>query len=282
MKILVTGASGQLGSDVVKDLNSNELTAIPTTHETLDITNKDAVVNFFSNEKIDAVIHCAAWTNVDLAEDEAEECFDVNANGTKNIADSCETHNIPLLYISTDYVFDGSGKDPWKIDSPVNPVNQYGRSKCYGEYYVRKLDKHFIVRTSWVYGANGKNFVKTMLNLSETRAELNVVFDQIGSPTYTSDLAPLLREMITTDRYGTYHAHNEGYCSWSEFATEIMKQSGRKTKIVPIDSASYPAKAKRPSNSRLDTDNLIDAGFRKLPKWEEGLHRFLKEIDVIH
>ena len=281
MKVLVTGASGQLGSDVVKDLDLNGFAPVSATHETLDITNKGSVDAFFSEHELDAVIHCAAWTNVDLAEDEPEKCADVNVKGTRNIVDNCKSLDIPMVYISTDYVFDGSGTAPWRVDSPTNPINEYGRSKFLGEQCVRELEKHFIVRTSWVYGANGKNFVKTMLNLSENRPEIRVVSDQIGSPTYTADLAPLLREMIRTDLYGTYHAHNEGYCSWYNFATEIMRQSGKKTTITPIDSSSYPMKAKRPFNSRLDTDNIGDAGFSKLPEWRDGLNRFLREISVI-
>lgn len=278
MKVLVTGASGQLGFDVVRVLNSKGITAVPTTHNTLDITNKKSVDTFFKDNKLDAVIHCAAWTKVDLAEDKPEECFKVNATGTKNIAENCDFLNIPLLYISTDYVFDGSGDEPWKIDSPTNPINEYGKSKLYGEQYVGVLKKYFIVRTSWVFGTNGNNFVKTMLKLSENKSKLTVVCDQIGSPTYTLDLARLIGEMIVSDCYGTYHAHNEGYCSWSEFASEIMKQRGNKTEIIPVDSASYPTKAKRPLNSRLDTNSLTESGFKKLPSWQDGLSRYLNEI----
>ncbi|MBO5409756.1 MAG: dTDP-4-dehydrorhamnose reductase, partial [Clostridia bacterium] len=242
MKILVTGAKGQLGFDVLKQLDLLGLEAVGVDLPELDITDYSAVEECFEKVKPDAVIHCAAFTNVDLAETEREICGKVNADGTLNIARCAKEYDAKLMYISTDYVFDGKGDIPFEVDSPKAPCNYYGESKLAGENVViNGCSKYFIVRISWVFGVNGKNFVKTMLRLSEDREKLTVVNDQIGSPTYTPDLAKLLCEMIQTEKYGVYHATNEGFCSWAEFAKEIMNVSGASTEIIPITSAEYKA-----------------------------------------
>ena len=277
-RILVTGAGGQLGRAVVRVISENGDTPIPLDHDSLDITDPNAVDTAFASSQPDFVIHCAAWTNVDGAEDDPEGCYAVNAEGTRNIVSACSAANIPLIYVSTDYVFDGSGERPWAPSDETTPLSTYGASKLEGEKAVRQYPKHFIVRTSWVYGEGGKNFVNTMIRLSEGDRQVNVVSDQYGSPTYTADLALLLYRMSKTDRYGTYHAHNEGYCSWYEFAREIFLLAGSSKIPLPIDTVSYPTKAKRPLNGRLDTDCLSNAGFEKLPGWKEALRRYFKSI----
>lgn len=276
MKIIVTGAKGQLGYDVVLQLKKCGHTAVEADLPELDITNKSAVEAFFEIHKPDGVIHCAAYTNVDGAETEKELCEKINYIGTKNIAECCQKHNSKLVYISTDYVFDGKGREPFENDAATAPCNFYGETKLMGENAVKEIcDKYFIVRISWVFGSNGKNFVKTMLRLSKERNELTVVCDQIGSPTYTPDLAALLCNMIETEKYGVYHATNEGFCSWAEFAAEIMKLSGAETKIIPVSSNEYKTVATRPANSRMSKKSLDNAGFGRLPDWQNALKRFL-------
>ncbi len=280
MKIIVTGSKGQLGTDVVAQLIANGMEAVEADLPELDITDSDAVDRFISQSGADAVIHCAAFTNVDIAETDKETCRIVNADGTLNIALSCAKHDIKMLYISTDYVFSGEGDTPFETDCPTAPCNYYGVSKLAGEKAVTEnCKKYFVVRISWVFGENGKNFVKTMLRLSKEREEITVVNDQIGSPTYTKDLSKLLCEMIATDKYGIYHATNEGFCSWAEFASEIMKLSGAKTKIIPVTSNEYKSVAKRPQNSRLSKTSLDNSGFEHLPHWTDALERYLKNIN---
>lgn len=279
MKIIVTGSKGQLGTDVVCELNKNGIETIGADLPELDITDSGAVENFVSSSGADAVIHCAAFTNVDIAETDKEICRRVNVDGTLNIARSCARHDIKMLYISTDYVFSGEGTAPFETDCPTMPCNYYGESKLEGEKAVSEnCGKYFIVRISWVFGENGKNFVKTMLRLSKERKEITVVNDQIGSPTYTKDLSKLLCEMILTDKYGVYHATNEGFCSWAEFAAKIMELSGADTKIIPVTSEEYKSVAKRPSNSRLSKKSLDTGGFEHLPHWQNALERYLDNL----
>lgn len=276
MKIIVTGSNGQLGTDVAAELSAKGHEVIGADLPEADITNQDMITTMISESKADAVIHCAAFTNVDLAEAERDACRKINVNGTKNIAAACKSNGIKLLYISTDYVFSGEGNDAFKTDDPKAPCNFYGETKLGGEEAVTEsCDKYFIVRISWVFGENGKNFVKTMLRLSKEREEISVVCDQIGSPTYTKDLAKLLCSMIETEKYGIYHATNEGYCSWAEFASKIMELSGSETKIIPIPSSEYKAAAVRPANSRLSKASLDKNGFDRLPHWEDALKRYL-------
>jgi len=274
--ILVTGAAGQLGRDVVLELQRRAIKCLPVDIKELDITDGKSVFAFINSHKPDSVIHCAAYTAVDAAEDNAELCMSVNAAGTENLAAACKKTDTEMIYISTDYVFDGSGGVPYEIHSPKGPLSIYGKSKLAGEEAVlQNLEKHYIVRISWVFGQNGNNFVKTMLRLAETKSELNVVSDQIGSPTYTVDLACLLCDMALSKKYGVYHATNEGYCSWAEFAEEIMRLSGSACKINHITTEQYPTKAARPKNSRLSKISLDQAGFARLPSWQDALRRFL-------
>lgn len=280
MKVLVTGVKGQLGYDVVNELTKRGHIAIGTDIEEMDITDADSVDAVIKENAPDAVIHCAAYTAVDAAEDNADLCRKINAEGTQNIANVCKELDIKMTYISTDYVFDGEGERPWEPDDERTPLNVYGQTKYEGELAVQNtVDKYFIVRIAWVFGVNGKNFIKTMLNLGKTRDSLTVVNDQFGSPTYTFDLARLLVDMVETDRYGIYHATNEGICTWYEFACEIFKQAGMNVKVSPVSSAEYPAKAKRPSNSRMSKEKLAENGFEKLPTWQDALSRYLKEIE---
>ena len=279
MKVFVTGVRGQLGYDVVNELEKRGLEAIGVDIQEMDITDADSVNNVIEEASPDAVIHCAAYTAVDAAEDNVEICRRVNAEGTQNIANVCKRLDIPMIYISTDYVFDGQGERPWLPDDERAPLNVYGQTKYEGELAVlNTLDKYFIVRIAWVFGLNGKNFVKTMLNLGKTRDHLTVVNDQFGSPTYTYDLARLLVDMILTDKYGIYHATNEGICTWYEFACEIFRQAGISVDVAPVTADQYPAKAKRPSNSRMSKDKLEENGFERLPSWQDALGRYLKEI----
>ena len=276
MRIIVTGAKGQLGSDVMQRLSEIGAEAIGADIDRLDITDEKAVDLFFKESHADGVIHCAAYTNVDLAESQKEICRKINADGTRNIAAACEKYGMKLLYLSTDYVFDGRGIEPFETDSPKAPCNFYGKTKLEGETEAARLCKRlFIVRISWVFGENGKNFVKTMLRLAAERSEISVVCDQTGSPTYTKDLAVLLCEMISGCKYGVYHATNEGVCSWAEFADKIMELSKSETKIIPIPSSEYKSAAVRPANSRLSKSSLDRNGFSRLPHWEDALQRFL-------
>ncbi len=278
MKVLVTGVKGQLGHDVVNELEKRGHTATGVDIDEMDITDAASVERVITDAAPDAVIHCAAYTAVDAAEDNEDLCRRVNAGGTANIAQVCRERNCKLMYISTDYVFNGQGTRPWEPDDERQPLNVYGQTKYEGELAVEQLEKYFIVRIAWVFGVNGKNFIKTMLNLGKTRDTLTVVCDQIGSPTYTYDLARLLVDMIETDRYGRYHATNEGLCSWHEFAVEIFRQAGMNVNVVPVASDQYPAKAKRPANSRMDKSKLDAAGFKRLPPWQDALGRYLKEL----
>ena len=276
MRIIVTGAKGQLGSDVMQRLSEIGAEAIGADIDRLDITDEKAVDLFFKENRADGVIHCAAYTNVDRAESQKEICRKINADGTRNIAAACEKYGMKLLYLSTDYVFDGRGTEPFETDSPKAPCNFYGETKLEGETEAARLCKRlFIVRISWVFGENGKNFVKTMLRLAAERSEISVVCDQTGSPTYTKDLAVLLCEMISGCKYGVYHATNEGICSWAEFADKIMELSKSETKIIPIPSSQYKSAAVRPANSRLSKSSLDRNGFSRLPHWEDALQRFL-------
>ena len=276
MKIIVTGAKGQLGYDVIKQLESEGIEAVGVDLPELDITDSVAVDAFIGSERPDGVIHCAAYTAVDTAENEKEICTAVNETGTQNIAQACEKYGCKLIYISTDYVFSGEGTEAFETDSPKAPCNHYGASKLAGEIAALGCSKCFIVRISWVFGINGKNFVKTMLRLSETRDELTVVCDQVGSPTYTPDLSVLLSDMIKTEKYGVYHATNEGLCTWAEFASEIMRFAKRKTKITPVASSEYKTIAVRPLNSRLSKKSLDENGFGRLPSWQDALGRYIE------
>lgn len=279
MRILVTGVKGQLGHDVVNELNKRGHTPIGVDVEEMDITDAAAVEQEMKKDALDAVIHCAAYTAVDAAEDNQEVCMRVNAEGTRNIARVCRELDIKMIYISTDYVFDGEGERAWEPDDERNPLNVYGESKYQGELAVEEyLDKYFIVRIAWVFGVNGKNFIKTMLRLSENNKEINVVNDQTGSPTYTYDLAVLLADMVETEKYGRYHATNEGLCTWYEFAKEIFTQAGVEIKVNPVSSEEFPAKAKRPHNSRMDKSKLTRNGFQLLPSWQDALKRYLEVI----
>ncbi len=279
MKVLVTGARGQLGFDVVQELMRCGILAVGVDMEEMDITDANVVDLVVKDSGADAVIHCAAYTAVDVAQENASLCQRVNRDGTKNIAMACLKYGKKMLYISTDYVFDGEGEKPWEPEDHANPVNVYGRTKYEGELAVREtLEAYFIVRVSWVFGLHGKNFVKTMLRLSGERECLHVVDDQFGSPTYTRDLAVLLAAMVQTDKYGIYHATNEGICSWYEFACEIFRQAERTVQVEAVPSDAFPVKAKRPHNSRMEKGKLTREGFFRLPRWEDALSRYLLEL----
>ncbi|SHK15641.1 dTDP-4-dehydrorhamnose reductase [Hespellia stercorisuis] len=279
MKVLVTGAKGQLGTDVMNELAKRGYEGIGVDVEEMDITDAAKVKEVITAAGVDAVIHCAAYTAVDAAEDNVELCRKINAEGTVNIAKVCGDLDIKLMYISTDYVFNGQGTRPWEPDDKREPLNVYGQTKYEGELAVEKYAKKFFtVRIAWVFGVNGKNFIKTMLQLAENHDALTVVDDQVGSPTYTYDLAVLLVDMISSDKYGRYHATNEGMISWYEFAVEIFRQAGIEMKVTPVSSEMYPAKAKRPSNSRMSKDKLEENGFNRLPLWQDALKRYLEII----
>jgi dTDP-4-dehydrorhamnose reductase len=279
MKVFVTGVKGQLGFDVVNELKKRGHEAVGVDIDEMDITDKDSVNRVIKAAAPDAVIHCAAYTAVDAAEDNEELCRNVNAKGTEYIAKVCRELDIKMMYISTDYVFNGQGTRPWEPDDERAPLNVYGQTKYEGELAVEEnLAKYFIVRIAWVFGVNGKNFIKTMLNLGKTHDKLTVVADQTGSPTYTYDLARLLVDMIETEKYGRYHATNEGECTWYEFACEIFRQAGMDVKVEPVGSDQYPAKAKRPANSRMNKDKLEENGFLRLPSWQDALKRYLEAV----
>ena len=295
MKVLVTGVKGQLGYDVVNELEKQNIEAVGVDIEEMDITDSASVNKFIKEVNPDAVIHCAAWTAVDAAEDEdkKEKVKLVNVDGTQNIANVCKELDIKMMYISTDYVFNGEGTEPWQPDcKDYAPQNVYGQTKLDGELAVANtLDKYFIVRIAWVFGKNGNNFIKTMLKVGKNHNQLKVVSDQIGTPTYTFDLAKLLVSMIVTDKYGYYHATNEGgYISWWDFTKEIFKQatelgydrySEENITVTPVTTAEYGvSKAKRPFNSRLDKSKLVENGFTPLPTWQDAVSRYLKEIDI--
>mgnify|MGYP004670427145 FL=1 len=283
MRILVTGVKGQLGHDVVNEMKKRGLDPVGVDLEEMDITDKEACARVITEAKVDAVIHCAAYTAVDAAEDNVELCRKVNSQGTRNIAEVCRDLDIKMMYISTDYVFDGQGTRPWEPDDARNPLIVYGQTKYEGELAVEELvKKFFTVRIAWVFGVNGKNFIKTMLRIGKERGAASVVDDQIGSPTYTYDLARLLVDMIQTEKYGRYHATNEGLCSWYEFACEIFRQAGMdQVKVTPVHTSEYPAsKAKRPMNSRMSKEKLTENGFERLPEWKDAVGRYLKEITL--
>ncbi|MDD6824988.1 MAG: dTDP-4-dehydrorhamnose reductase [Oscillospiraceae bacterium] len=295
MKVFVTGVGGQLGHDVVNELIKRNHIAVgsdifdnvdsPAEYIQLDITDKESVENKLTEINPDVVIHCAAWTAVDAAEDDENKAkvYSINVDGTRSIALTCKKLDCKMIYISTDYVFNGQGTEPWKPDcKEYAPLNVYGQSKLEGELSVSEtLDKYFIVRIAWVFGVNGKNFIKTMLNVGKKFDTVKVVNDQIGTPTYTYDLARLLVDMVESDKYGYYHATNEGgYISWYDFTFEIFKQAGYTTNVVPVTTAEYGlSKAARPFNSRLEKSKLVDNGFEPLPTWQDALSRYLKEID---
>lgn len=280
MKILVTGGSGQLGYDVVREGSKRGFEIKGLGSADLDITDQKKVYDYVRSFIPDVIIHCAAYTEVDNAEDEVEKSYNINVNGTKWLAEAARDINAKFIYISTDYVFEGMGNDPYSESDYTKPIGHYGKTKLAGEKVVTSiLEKYFIVRISWVFGINGNNFIKTMLRLSEMRDRLNVVGDQFGSPTYTVDLSYLLMDMAQTDAYGIYHATNEGFCSWSDFAQEIFKQAQKSVRVHSISSEEYPTKAVRPKNSRLSKDKLEENGFKKLPKWQDALARFLVELE---
>lgn len=281
MKILITGSKGQLGHDLMNEFDKRGVEYIGVDVAEMDITDAKACRQVITEAKPDAVIHCAAYTAVDAAEDNVELCRKINAEGTKNIAEVCRDLGVKLMYISTDYVFNGEGVRPWEPDDHREPLNIYGLTKYEGEVYIERLvKKYFTVRIAWVFGVNGKNFIKTMLRLGKEKGAVSVVNDQIGSPTYTYDLARLLADMIETEEYGRYHATNEGLCSWYEFACEIFRQAGMdNVRVTPVDSSQFPARAKRPKNSRMDQSKLVEKGFTPLPTWQDALGRYLKEID---
>ena len=296
MKVFVTGVAGQLGHDVVNELLKRNYTAVgsdildsvdsPAEYVQLDITDKESVENKLTEINPDVVVHCAAWTAVDAAEDEENKAkvHSINVEGTANIAEVCKKLDCKMIYISTDYVFNGQGTEPWQPDcKEYAPLNVYGQSKLEGERTVSEtLDKYFIVRIAWVFGVNGKNFIKTMLNVGKKFDTVKVVNDQIGTPTYTRDLARLLADMVESEKYGYYHATNEGgYISWYDFCVEFYKQYGLSTRVVPVTTEEYGlSKAKRPVNSRLDKSKLVEAGFQPLPTWQDAVSRYLKEAGL--
>jgi len=277
MKVLVTGVNGQLGFDVVLACKENKIDVIGIDIDDLDITIPEDVDRFLQESKAAILVHCAAYTAVDRAEEEKEQCFKVNVDGTRNLARACKRLGMRMVYFSTDYVFPGTGEQPWKENDKKDPINVYGQSKSQSEEIVNEiLDQYFILRISWVFGVNGNNFVKTMLRLGKENGQVNVVNDQIGSPTYTKDVADLIINMMFTQEYGIYHVTNEGFCSWYEFACEIFKQANMEVLVVPLDSSQFPTKAARPHNSRLDKSQLLLKGFTALPTWKDALKRFLR------
>lgn len=277
--LIVSGAKGQLGSDVCSLLKKRNISHTGIDIDDLDITDEKAVEKFFCENEVDCFIHCAAYTAVDRAESEEELCMAVNYKGTENIAKQCGERNAKMLYVSTDYVFGGNGTEPFDTDSPKNPLSVYGKSKHLGEKAVEEYcKKHFIVRTSWVFGENNTNFIATMLRLSESRDEINVVCDQIGSPTYSKDLAKLVCDIAQSEKYGAYHGTNEGFCSWSDLAEKAFEIAGKSTKVNPIKTEEYPTAAKRPLNSRLSKKSLDESGFERLPEWENAVKRYINNI----
>ncbi len=283
MKYLITGVKGQLGYDIVRELekrNEHEYLALDAAE--MDITDQDRVREVITEYQPDAIFHCAAYTAVDNAEDNVEACEKVNVEGTRNIAEAAREVDSKLIYLSTDYVFDGTKEGMYTPEDPTNPKSVYGKTKYLGELEALKVLKHYIVRISWVFGINGHNFIKTMLKLAETNDEVSVVSDQIGSPTYTVDLARLLVDMAHSDRYGIYHATNEGECSWADFAEYIFKANGKDTKVNHITSEEYPQKAYRPRNSRLSKDKLVENGFDRLPTWQDAVDRYSEELNKVY
>ena len=282
MNLIVTGVKGQLGYDVVRELKSRHFTnVLGIDIDDLDITNQSAVNDFMALNKPSIIIHCAAYTAVDKAEYNKDICINVNVNGTRYLVDVARKYNAKIVYISTDYVFDGTKSDGYTVIDIPKPQSVYGESKYLGELETQKYKKHFIVRISWVFGKNGNNFVKTILRLGREKEFLNIVSDQIGSPTYTYDLSRLIVDMIETEKFGTYHATNEGECTWFEFAKEIFKFAKINVPINAITTEQYPTNAKRPKNSVMNKSSLDENGFKHLPHWKDALERYLKEIEVI-
>ena len=279
MRVLVTGVKGQLGYEVCRELTVRGIENRGVDIDDFDLTDEKAVMEAISAYRPDAVVHCAAYTAVDRAEENEDVCRAVNVDGTRFVARACRAVDAEMVYFSTDYVFPGTGEDFYEVDSPKGPQSVYGRTKLEGEEAVREtLEKYFILRISWVFGINGNNFVRTMLRLSNDHDTLRVVNDQIGSPTYAHDLAPLICDLLATEKYGTYHATNEGVCSWAEFAETIMKAADRPTRIIPVTTEEYGAKAARPLNSRMSKKSLDEAGFARLPSWQDALRRYLAEL----
>lgn len=279
---IVSGAKGQLGSDVCALLKDKGILHIGVDVDCLDITDETAVADFFKKNKISCFIHCAAYTAVDKAESEKALCMAVNFAGTENIAKQCKRHGAKMLYISTDYVFGGSGEEPFETDSEKAPLNTYGESKLLGERAVAEnCDRHFIIRTSWVFGEKNTNFIATMLRLGETRDEVSVVCDQTGSPTYSRHLARLVCDIAETEKYGTYHGTNEGFCSWAELAEKAFELSGKKVKVKHVTTDEYPTAAKRPKNSRLSKRSLDENGFDRLPRWETAVREYLNNTTAL-
>lgn len=279
MRVLVTGVKGQLGYEVCRELTVRGIENRGVDIDDFDLTDEKAVMEAISAYRPDAVVHCAAYTAVDRAEENEDVCRAVNVDGTRFVARACRAVDAEMVYFSTDYVFPGTGEDFYEVDSPKGPQSVYGRTKLEGEEAVREtLEKYFILRISWVFGINGNNFVRTMLRLSNDHDTLRVVCDQIGSPTYAHDLAPLICDLLATEKYGTYHATNEGVCSWAEFAEAIMKAADRPTRIIPVTTEEYGAKAARPLNSRMSKKSLDEAGFARLPSWQDALRRYLAEL----
>ena len=281
MKVLVTGIGGQLGHDVVRELERRGHEVVGVGRGEMDITDAGKVREVIGACAPDAVIHCSAYTAVDRAEEESDLCRQVNVEGTKYIASACAKLDCKMIYISTDFVFSGEGERPWETEDEAGPINVYGKTKDEGELEVKsRLDKYFIVRISWVFGWNGNNFVKTMLRIGKENGAVKVVADQMGSPTYTQDVAVLLADMVQTERYGVYHASNEGFCSWYEFAKEIFRAAEmHEVSVTPITSDEFPTKAKRPFNSRMSKEKLIKEGFNKLPSWQDALGRYMQELN---
>ncbi len=279
MRVLVTGYNGQLGFDIIKRLEQLGIDCRGVDIQDFDLTKEADVANYIRDYAPDTVVHCAAFTAVDKAEEAKDLCYAVNVTGTENVAKACREVGARLMYFSTDYVFDGEGDQPFEIDSPRGAKGYYGLTKGLGEdKVIEYVDRHFIVRISWVFGINGHNFIKTMLKLGQEKTDLTVVADQVGSPTYTADLSVLLCDMLQTEKYGIYHASNEGYCSWYEFASAIMQEAGLACKVHPVTSDQYPTKAVRPKNSRLSKASLDKAGFQRLPTWQDALKRYLQEL----
>ncbi len=276
MKVLVTGVNGQLGYDVVKELKQRGHQAVGVDRKEMDLTSTEQIKECIETVKPEAIIHCAAYTAVDKAEDEEELCRRVNAIATKEIAEYAKKLDIPMIYISTDYVFDGTKDGEYTEQDTPNPINVYGKTKYEGEVYVQELlEKYYIVRISWVFGENGNNFIDTMLRLAKDRDEINVINDQVGSPTYTKDLAPLLVDMIETDKYGVYHVTNEGYCTWYEFAKEIFRIADVDIKVNPITTKEYPTKAVRPMNSKMSKEKLYYINLKTLENWKIAVQKYL-------
>lgn len=280
--MLVTGSNGQLGYDILRSLENRDISCIATTRKEFDICNFEESKNYIIKYRPDLIIHCAAYNYVDEAEKEILLCNNVNVTGTKNMAIICKSINATIVYFSTDYVFSGYKNVPYEIDDSTGALSVYGKSKAKAEKIIKNLlDKYFIIRTSWLFGKNGKNFVDTMLRISSIKKFVNIVNDQVGSPTYTVDLANLVCDIIQTSKYGVYHITNEGFCSWAEFSNKIFSTIGSNTKINLISSKQYPSKALRPKNSRLSKICLDKNDFYRLPSWENALDRYLEEINVI-